>query len=148
MPRPGLYGSNKVCDRVKHSQLNKKGLPTTSAAHHHGNGCSHSLCICPLIMGIPQRWQTECSVGDGELLQAFGSLHHGQRSMLRHLNCFMKDKRTPDFQHEEYLFFAQYMNVNTFISLCHSEEKKIKNPNGSSLVFLNKAQIYCCEGFH
>lgn len=91
-------------------------------------------------MWSPQRWHTECSVGDSKLLQAFGNLHHRQRSILWHLNCFMKGKRTPDIKREEFLIL-----LKTWMSRFSRKKKKKKV---SSFAFLNKVQIYCCKGFH
>lgn len=115
---------------------------TTSATHHQSYG--YSLCICPLIICWPsQRWQTECSVGDSELLQVFGNLHHRQRFTLWHWNCFMKGKRTSDIKREEFVILLE--------TLCHSvtflEEKK-KTKNVLPFASLNKVQIYCCKAFH
>lgn len=123
--RPGLYSSNKVCDSVK---LKEKSCWLPLPCY----GCSHSLCICPLIMWSPQRWQTECSAGDGELLQAFGNLHHRQRSILWHLNCFKREGC-----------------LILLMALCHSVTfLKKRKKKTKTFAFLNKVQIYRCKGFH
>lgn len=79
-------------------------------------------------MWSPQRWHTECSVDDSKLLQVFGNLHHRQRSILWHLNCFMKIEK--DTRHQTWRIpnFAQDMNV-TFL-----EEKKKKSHHLLSLI--------------